>query len=143
MTRSRNTRQKAIIHHQIEAMTSLFTAEALFEKVHQTDPSIGVATVYRYLKDLRKQRALHSYVCDRRLIYSLQDNNHCHFICQRCDSVQHFDIDKVDFLKGSIRGDICHFQIDVHGICERCLRDAAKTVAEGASEGIPKGLKSI
>ncbi len=138
MTLSRNTRQKVIIHDQIETMTSLFTAEALFEKVHQIDPSIGIATVYRYLKDLRKQRALHSYVCDRRLIYSLQDNNHCHFICQRCDRVQHFDIDKVDFIKGSIRGDICHFQIDVHGICEHCLRDATKTAAKDGEGLFPR-----
>jgi Fur family ferric uptake transcriptional regulator len=119
--KSRKTRQKELIQAGIDTFTSLFTAEELFDKVRKKDSSIGIATVYRFLKDLRKKRELHSYVCDRRMIYSRQKNSHCHFICQKCGRVVHFDVDRVDFLKKKIGGDICHFQIDVHGICEGCL----------------------
>jgi len=119
--KSRKTRQKELIQAGIDTFTSLFTAEELFDKVRKKDSSIGIATIYRFLKDLRKKRELHSYVCDRRMIYSRQKNSHCHFICQKCGQVVHFDVDRVDFLKKKIRGNICHFQIDVNGICGECL----------------------
>jgi Fe2+ or Zn2+ uptake regulation protein len=119
--KSRKTRQKEIIQAEMGNFTSLFTADELLEKVRKKDGGIGIATVYRFLKDLRNKRELHSYVCDRRMIYSRQKNSHCHFICQKCGHVTHFDVEKVDFFKRKIRGDICHFQIDVHGICDECL----------------------
>jgi Fur family ferric uptake transcriptional regulator len=119
--KSRKTRQKELIQAETNNFVSLFTAEELFDKVRKKDSSIGIATVYRFLKELRKKRELHSYVCDRRMVYSRQKNSHCHFICQKCGQVIHFDVDRVDFLKRKIRGDICHFQIDVHGICDECL----------------------
>ena len=116
----RRTKQKELIQAEIDTFTSLFTAEELLNKVRTKDDDIGIATIYRFLKDLRKKRNLHFYVCHRRMVYSRQ-NNHCHFICQKCGQVTHFDVDRVDFLKRKIRGDICHFQIDVHGICDACL----------------------
>jgi Fe2+ or Zn2+ uptake regulation protein len=91
------------------------------ETIKKKDNTIGIATVYRFLKDLRKKKELHSYVCERRMIYSRDKNNHCHFICQKCETVTHFNIDKIDFLQTKIKGEICHFQIDVHGVCDRCL----------------------
>ena len=120
--RLRKTKQKELIQAEINAFASLFTAEELFKKVRKKDADIGIATIYRFLKDLRKERELHSYICDRRMIYSKQNNSHCHFTCQKCERVTHFDIEKVDFLKRKIKGDICHFQIDVYGICEECLQ---------------------
>jgi Fur family ferric uptake transcriptional regulator len=119
---SRKTKQKGLIQSEISTFTSLFTADELFEKVKKKDNTIGIATVYRFLKDLRKKKELHSYICDRRMIYSREKNNHCHFICQKCDQITHFTIDKIDFLKTKIKGDVCHFQIDVHGICDNCLK---------------------
>jgi len=118
----RKTKQKELIQSEISTFTSLFTAEELFDKIKKKDNTIGIATVYRLLKDLRKKKELHSYVCERRMIYSREKNNHCHFICQKCDQIKHFNIEKIDFLKSKIKGEICHFQIDVHGICEKCLK---------------------
>jgi len=68
--KSRKTKQKELIKAEINAFTSLFTAEELFNKVRKKDADIGIATIYRFLKDLRKERELHSYICDRRMIYS-------------------------------------------------------------------------
>ena len=119
---SRKTRQKETIHTEIAAFTSLFTADELFEKVKKKDDTIGIATVYRLLKQLRAKKELHSYICGRKMVYSPDKNNHCHFICQRCNRITHFSVDKIDFLKTKINGDICHFQIDVHGLCSDCLQ---------------------
>jgi len=120
--KSRKTKQKELIQSEISTFTSLFTADDLFDKIRKKDKTIGIATVYRFLKDLRKRKELHSYVCDRKMVYSREKNNHCHFICQKCDTVTHFNIDKIDFLQTKIKGDICHFQIDVYGICNKCLQ---------------------
>ncbi len=122
MKKSRKTKQKQLIQSEISKFTSFFTADELSAQIKKKDPTIGIATVYRLLKDLRKKRELHSYVCNRKMIYSREKNNHCHFICQRCGQTTHFSIDKIDFLTTKIKGEICHFQIDVHGICEKCLK---------------------
>jgi Fur family ferric uptake transcriptional regulator len=121
--KSRKTKQKELIESEVKTFTSLFTADELFDKIKKKDNTIGIATVYRLLKDLRKKKELHSYVCERKMIYSREKNNHCHFICQKCDQITHFNIEKIDFLKSKIKGDICHFQIDVHGICDKCLKN--------------------
>lgn len=118
---SRKTKQKELIRSEISTFTTLFTADELFDKIKKKDNTIGIATVYRFLKDLRKKKELHSYMCDRKMVYSREKNNHCHFICQKCDTITHFNIDKIDFLQTKIKGEICHFQIDVHGICDMCL----------------------
>lgn len=118
---SRKTKQKELIRSEISTFPTLFTADELYDRIKKKDNTIGIATVYRFLKDLRKKKELHSYVCDRKMIYSREKNNHCHFICQKCESVTHFNIDKIDFLQTKIKGEICHFQIDVHGVCETCL----------------------
>ncbi len=119
--KSRKTKQKELIQSEISTFTSLFTADELFDKIKKKDDTIGIATVYRFLKDLRKKKELHSYVCERKMIYSKDKNNHCHFICQRCEKITHFNIEKIDFLQTKIKGEICHFQIDVYGICDECL----------------------
>jgi len=120
--KSRKTKQKELIESEVKTFTSLFTADELFDKIKKKDNTIGIATVYRLLKDLRKKKELHSYICGRKIIYSREKNNHCHFICQKCDQLTHFNIEKIDFLKSKIKGEICHFQIDVHGICDQCLK---------------------
>jgi len=120
--KTRKTKQKELIESEVKTFTSLFTADELFDKIKKKDNTIGIATVYRLLKDLRKKKELHSYVCERKMIYSREKNNHCHFICQKCDQLTHFNIEKIDFLKSKIKGEICHFQIDVHGICDQCLK---------------------
>lgn len=122
MKKSRKTKQKELIQSEISQLTSFFTAEELYENIKKKDETIGIATVYRFLKELRKRKELHSYICERKMIYSHDENNHCHFICQKCDKITHFSIDKIDFLTKKLNGDLCHFQIDVHGICNECLK---------------------
>jgi Fur family transcriptional regulator, ferric uptake regulator len=116
----RMTKQKRLIAEELETFDSFFSADDLHRRVNQKDPSVAKATVYRYLKDLRDSNHLHSYLCDRRLVYSKKHSNHSHFTCQQCGRVVHFDVDSIDFLKGKVPGSICHFLIDVSGICDEC-----------------------
>ena len=116
----RKTKQKELIEEEVKKLDSFFTAEELFKRVNQKDKKIGIATVYRFLRNLKKKEKLHCYLCNRKTVYSKEENNHCHFVCQKCGEIKHFDVKSLDFLK--IKESICHFQIDVHGTCKKCLK---------------------
>jgi Fe2+ or Zn2+ uptake regulation protein len=120
--KSRNTKQKEIINKEINKFKTFFTAEDLYKKVNLIDKNIGLATVYRVLKLLRKNTNIFSYMCDGRLVYSREDKSHCHFICEETGKILHFKINSLDFLKDKIPGSITSFQIEVRGICNNCSK---------------------
>ena len=117
---SRETRQKKIIEEEVEKEKSFFTSDSLFSKIKAKDKNIGIATVYRFLKDLRAKGKIHTYLCDKKILYSKGEPNHCHFICEKCNKSRHIKLSRLDFIKKEIKEDICHFQLDVYGICESC-----------------------
>ena len=116
----RETKQKQLIEQEISSFTSFFNAEELYHKVSKKNPKIGIATIYRFLNDLADHGEIHSFLCNRRTVYSNSKKNHCHFTCERCGEKKHIDIKKLDFLNEKVYGEACHFQIDVTGICKRC-----------------------
>ena len=117
----RNTKQKELILAEVSNSNSFFNAEELHNVISKKYPKIGLATVYRALNDLAKTGEIHPYQCNRKTMYSSGKKNHCHFTCERCGEVRHLDIKKIDFLKLNTEGRVCHFQIDVTGVCKKCL----------------------
>lgn len=122
MAISRNTRQKSIVEGASLKFKGVFTAEELYDQIKREYPNIGIATVYRNLKELSKKRILHNYSCGKSTIYSMKHMNHTHFICEKCSQKIHFDLKKLDLLKEKLPGKACHIQIDVHGTCNDCLK---------------------
>jgi len=120
--KSRNTKQKDLLQNELQKMTGFFSAEDFYHIILKKMSGIGIATVYRFLNESVKNSLLHSYSCGNRTVYSNSKNNHCHYICQKCGKKQHVDIKNIDSLKKSIKGSICHFQIDVYGMCEDCSK---------------------
>jgi len=116
----RNTRQKQILGEELDRITTFFSADELLSAAKKKDSSIGIATVYRYLRELNEQKVLFTYMCDRRAVYSKEMKSHCHFTCEKTGKTVHFDIDSLDFLKKKIPGKITSFQIEVKGICNEC-----------------------
>lgn len=115
----RTTKQKVMMEKAISGFETFFTAEELFSSMNE---EIGIATIYRFLNDEKKNGNLHSYLCERKTLYSKNKTNHCHFICSECNRITHIDIEKIDFLKKDIPGKMCHFQIDVYGVCNDCQK---------------------
>ncbi len=116
----RKTRQKKLIESEIDKIPSFFSAEELHYRIQKIDASIGIATIYRYLRDSVNDKRLYSYTCDRRFVYSKMEKSHCHFICEKTGKITHFDIDNIDFLKNKVPGKITSFQLEVKGICDEC-----------------------
>ena len=79
---SRETKQKQIIRSELKRFNSFFAAEDLYAKIKNKDSNVGLATVYRFLNELAKKEDLHSYLCNRKTVYSTHKNNHFHFICK-------------------------------------------------------------
>lgn len=119
MVESRITRQKKIIDTQRQKLNFFYSAEHLFEKVNEIDKKISIATIYRYLKDLREKNQIYIYICDGKKIYSNNKSNHCHFICEKTNDIIHFDVDNIDFLKNKVPGEITSFSLEVRGICKK------------------------
>jgi len=122
MVKSRNTKQKETITKELESLNGMFDADKLYDKVKIKDKSVGIATIYRYLKEMKSEGELYSYICNRRTIYSKGKNSHCHFICEKTGKIIHFEIDNIDFLKNKIPGNITSFQIEVKGVCDECSK---------------------
>ena len=117
---TRKTNQKEIIEKEINNIHYFFDVKRLYKQISKKDKNIGIATIYRFLKRLTEKRDIHSYNCDRKIIYSSNARSHCHFICEKCGDITHIHLKKLDFIQKEIKGDICHFQIDVTGVCEKC-----------------------
>ncbi len=115
MATSRKTRQKTIMEKEIDKIDTFFSAEDVYENVR--NQGIGIATVYRYLNEMKKAGKIHSYLCNRKQIYSKEEKSHCHFECEKTGKVFHFEIDSLDFIQSKIPGKITSFQIEVKGVC--------------------------
>ncbi len=120
--KSRNTKQKEIIQSEIKNIKNFFTAENLYDSIKKKYPEIGLATIYRFMKELRNAKKIYTYTCNNRQLYSNENKSHCHFICEETGEIIHFDVDSLDFLKNKIPGSISSFQIEVKGKCEKCLK---------------------
>ncbi len=116
---SRKTKQKEIIAKEIDNLGRFFFAEDLHSIITKNNP-IGIATVYRFLKHMNEQGGLHSYSCNGKTIYSSNAKSHSHFTCRLCGEIRHINVKSLDFVNTQKDGDICHFQINIQGICNKC-----------------------
>src|SRR3989344_9321713 len=120
MVEKRETRQKSAIEELISKSNKFFTAEEVYSQLKKKNPKIVIATVYRFLNELQKDRIVHIYSCERKKLYSKKEMSHSHFICEFCGIKKHLEIKKIDFLKNFVSVDICHVQIEINGICVDC-----------------------
>lgn len=122
----RLTSQKTLLQLELDKSTTLFGAEDLYAKAVKKNPVLGIATVYRFLRECAEQGKIHSYSCGRKTVYSTSKNNHSHFRCEKCGFIEHIDIKKLDFLPIAVRSTVCHLQIDITGICKSCQESKNK-----------------
>lgn len=120
---TRKTMQKEIIAKEIAKLGRFFFAKEIHSIIAKKE-RIGIATVYRFLKHMNEQGELHSYSCNGRTIYSSNTKSHSHFTCRVCGETRHIDIKSLDFVNSQKDGDICHFQINIQGICNKCKLDS-------------------
>ncbi len=114
----RMTKQKKTLYEETGKFKSLFDAFELHSKLK--DKKIGLATIYRFLASLEAKGEIHSFTCGGKKVYSTSKENHAHFSCEKCGKLRHIKISNADFLKDLVTDSICHFQIELTGICSEC-----------------------
>ena len=90
----RDTRQRRVIRRVFMNVGRPLTAGEVLEHGQRIMPSLGLATVYRYVKILSGEGWLSEVeLPGGGLRYELAERpHHHHFLCRACDSV--FDIDR-------------------------------------------------
>ena len=118
----RMTKQKKLLHDEINKLSSFFDAYQLHAQIIKKDKRLGLATIYRFLNALENNGEIHSFICDNKKIYSNNKKSHAHFTCEQCGILKHIHIKNADFLNEFVEDEICHFQIELAGICSKCKK---------------------
>jgi Fur family ferric uptake transcriptional regulator len=104
------------------------TAQEVFEKVQVNDPSIGFATVYRFLRYLTEKK----FVTEVRMgglpaRYEITPRvHHDHLTCTKCGQIVEFenhDIEELQLLVARNNGfQLTGHVLELYGVCSRCQR---------------------
>lgn len=125
---SRNTRQKQVIIETLVKEKSHPTIAELYQKVIETEPTLGQATVYRNINRLVEEGKVKKITTvmhgDR---YDADCSEHCHFICKKCGAIHDIhDVALSRYLRQiemmyPVQIDSC--QVMFEGVCQACIRE--------------------
>lgn len=128
----RNTLQKQIILDTLKSLHSHVSAGTVYQKVHETHPEIGRATVYRVLSDMADDGMLLRFNIDGgNDCYDITTSPHHHIKCHRCGRVDDVMINvkapmeaiKAIDSSGFVVEDL---RIEFIGLCNNCSQYANK-----------------
>ena len=124
------TPQRIAILHAIEENKGLhLNTEEIYDLVKQSNPEMGLATVYRTLQLLEQLEVVSSLNledgCVRYELYSDEgQHNHHHLICVQCGGVIEVEGDLLDELENKIEHEydfkILDHKLKFYGICSKC-----------------------
>ena len=123
------TPQRRVVIQAIASNQDHLTPTAIYERVHQNQPNIGLVTIYRTLEILAKLKLiceLHAGNSCRSYTISAPGHHH-HLICSNCGRVVDFpgyDLEEVQQSLSKQTG----FRIDGHllefiGLCQACQKE--------------------
>lgn len=102
------------------------TAQELFEKISQSHPDIGFATVYRFLRTLTEG----SFVTEVRMgglpaRYELTPKgHHDHLTCVKCSKICEFENKAIEALQEKVAHQfgfkLTHHVLELYGVCPAC-----------------------
>ncbi|MCL2573066.1 MAG: transcriptional repressor [Defluviitaleaceae bacterium] len=125
---TRNTVQRQIILDTLRATKTHPTAEGLYKEIQKNYPSIGMATVYRNLRQLVEQGTISQIATlDGVARYDGYVEPHYHFHCNNCEGTFDLEIELFDNIEGTIESKY-GFRVDSHdvtfsGVCSQCLTE--------------------
>jgi Fur family ferric uptake transcriptional regulator len=108
------------------------TPEQVYDRVHQRQPTISRATIYRTLDFLCEIRLIHAMYWGGQMYYEIVgDEPHHHLICRTCGGVKQIDHVLLDNLFQAIEQKH-HFTIEMDhvalfGVCQSCQNSKQKS----------------
>ncbi len=124
------TPQRWVVIQAIASNQEHLTPTAIYEKVHQHHPNIGLVTIYRTLEILTRLKLiceLHAGGSCRSYTISAPGHHH-HLICSNCGKVVDFTGCELEEAQQSLSKQT-GFRIDGHllefiGLCQACQKEA-------------------
>ena len=124
----RKTRQRIVILEALEGVRTHPSADCIYNEVRKKLPRISKGTVYRNLKVLKEEGAILELNVDGVVgRYEIRQDNHYHFICEKCGSI--FDLNEPTETNLNMKYarktsfKITHHQLQFRGLCKDCQRD--------------------
>ncbi len=101
------------------------TADDLYRALAPDIPTLSKATVYNTLKHLSAKDIVKAISIEgNELRYEYNRGNHIHFKCRKCGRVIDITDSEIFIKEKSIKGNLIqHQEINLQGICSRCLEN--------------------
>ena len=126
------TPQRRVVIKAIASKLEHLTPGAIYEKVHQHHPDIGLVTIYRTIEILAKLKL----ICELRAGSSCRSytisapGHHHHLICSNCGKVVEFTGCELGKVQQSLAEET-GFRIDGHlleytGLCQACQKEVTQ-----------------
>lgn len=131
----RATPQRALILQVLQQSDEHLDAESLWQRAHEQDASVNLATVYRTLKSLVEagliQQSFLGGEQKRAMYEAVNKPEHVHFTCLRCGKVLELDGEQFAHARPALEShtgvSILRMQLKLEGLCRECN---ISTVAE-------------
>ncbi len=126
----RNTTQRQLVLKVVNESKDHPTADKIYERARQVDPSISVGTVYRNLNLLSQLgEILHLTVPTGPDHYDFNLRDHYHFFCRRCHRVE--DMKQADIAINVNAALMPGYRLEGHkliffGLCPACMGEKKK-----------------
>lgn len=103
------------------------TAEEVYNYVKTMDSKVGIATIYRNLNRLVELRYLREINLEKQGVrYDLNDEEHCHFICDACGHIENIQLDGFNDMNTIVekitQGNVTKTNFMFHGCCRKCIK---------------------
>jgi Fur family ferric uptake transcriptional regulator len=121
----RLTPQRQLILEAVRQADDHITPEDVYQRIHQRNPSISRATIYRTLGFLCEQRLIHALYWGGQMYYEITDEQpHHHLVCRACGGMEECEPDLLQALfeavKKNHRFTIDMDHIALFGLCRQC-----------------------
>ncbi len=134
----KSSKRRDLILQHILSSGGHFTIEDIYQRIIRSDPSIGIATIYRAIKLFVDAEILIEHWFGEKKgffeIRSDQQRSHGHLICQQCGKIIEFTTPEIGRMKKNTEEtfnfDIKLFKIEIFGVCADCLEKLQKKPGE-------------
>lgn len=127
----RQTKQRDVIRVALEARDDFVSAGDLHLSLREQGHSIGLATVYRALRDLVAEGVADEMVRGQEAVFrACQPEHHHHLVCRSCGATTEIHADEIEAWARRVAAahgyrDPQHV-VDVFGVCASCQRDSTR-----------------
>ncbi|MGL4738319.1 MAG: Fur family transcriptional regulator [Cellulosilyticaceae bacterium] len=124
------TPQRLAIYHMLSHTTTHPSAEMIYNSLHDTHPTMSLATVYKTLDALVKASLVQQInVGEDSFRYDANAASHPHIICTHCHCVCDMSLGSVAELREQVSENtnfiLSHEQLYFYGVCPECQTKTA------------------